>query len=176
MSVTDPLLKTLKLQILELHHSFQFLSPTVSNAGDGAESTVEGCSSSSSGGGSGSGGASRGSTNDAAHYEPITDAHPYLTPLCRTLEEICRKGLLPSTSSLLSLSPKKDNYWRWIEALPGSGRKIPPMLRAAIEATRKDERVLTYVGRGQFGRDRITIHLPVGVLRGVVEMEKILLG
>ena len=156
MSVTDPLLKTLKLQILELHHSFQFLSPTVSNAGDGAESAVEGCSSSSSSGGgsgSGGGGASSGSTNDAAHYEPITDSHPYLTPLCRTLEEICRKGLLPSTSSLLSLSPNKDNYWRWIEALPASGRKIPPMLRAAIEATRKDERVLTYVGKGELGKE-----------------------
>ena len=152
MSVTDPLLKTLKLQILELHRCFQFLTVSGSNSVVG-ESAVEGCSSADSKRVK----AESQQTEDENHaqsheeetsYEPITDSHPYLIPLCQTLEEIFRKGLLPTTGSLLSLTVKKDDYWRWIESLLGSSYKLPLPLRAAIDATRKDERVLTYVGRG----------------------------
>lgn len=151
MSVSDPLLKTLKLQILELHHSLQFLSATNGNE------SVEGCSSSSriSNNGSGGGGGGEGvrtsvsPDSSANNYEePITDSNFFLIPLCRTLEEIFRKGVSHSTGSLLSLSIKKDDYWRWIEALASSDFRMPPPLRAAIEAVKNDERVLTYVGKG----------------------------
>ena len=154
MSVSDPLLKTLKLQILELHHSSQFFSTTES---DNGVETVEGCSSISrlndGGGGGGAGIDAKSSssvTSSSNHYdEPITDSHPFLIPVCRTLEEIFRKGLVPTTGSLLSLSIKKDNFWRWIESLASAEQRMPPPLRAAIEATKNDERVLTYVGKGR---------------------------
>jgi len=158
MSVTDPLLKTLKLQILELHRCFQFLTVSGSNSVVG-ESAVEGCSSADSKrvkaeSQQTESQQTENDNRDQSHeeettYEPITDSHPYLIPLCQTLEEIFRKGLLPTTGSLLSLTVKKDDYWRWIESLLGSSYKLPLPLRAAIDATRKDERVLTYVGRGR---------------------------
>jgi len=157
MSVSDPLLKTLKLQILELHHSSQFFSTTDSIEGNEA---VEGCSSISrlntSGDGNGNGSNCNNDlrcasdTNSSINYEePITDSHPFLIPLCRTLEEVFRKGLRPTSSSLLSLSVKKDDYWRWIEFLATAEQKIPPPLRATVEAAKNDPRVLTYVGRGR---------------------------
>jgi len=153
MSVTDPLLKTLKLQILELHQELQFFSATES--GRGIE-TVEGCSSrlnaADNGGGGGTEIGSYSLTNNLSsnvYDEPITDAHPFLIPLCRTLEEIFRKGLVPTTGSLLSLSIKKDDFWRWIETLAAAEQRMPTSLRTAIEATKRDERVLTYVGKGR---------------------------
>ena len=169
MSVTDPLLKTLKLQILELHRCFQFIqtysSPSAAASGDGDSASaaaaaaknvsagpgVEGCcaTDAASRSTSGNGGVAENSADVDAHLDPIDDSHPYLFPLCRTLEEIFRKGLLPTTAgSLLSLSVKKDDYWRWIETLSRENRKLPQNLRAAIDSVKRDERVLTYVGRG----------------------------
>ena len=170
MSVTDPLLKTLKLQILELHLSFQFLSAD-DGSPDGGGETVEGCSSSgnsynkssnnySSDSNSSSNGvvapssakrtSSSGDGSSSSSSSSITDAHPYLIPVCRTLEEVFRKGLVPTAGySLLSLSVKKDDYWRWIENLPHEDQKIPPPLRAAVEAANASQRVLTYVGKGK---------------------------
>lgn len=81
--------------------------------------------------------------------DPITDDHPHLTPLCRTLEEIFRKGLQPTSGSMLSLSIKRDDFWSWIESHLSASPPLPPPLRSLVDATSTNERTLTYIGKGR---------------------------
>lgn len=136
MSVTDPLLKTLKLQILELHHSFQLQE----------KDAIEGC---------GAADVQKKGENLSfrSNAVPINDDHPHLLPLCQTLEEIFRKGLVLTSGSILSLSSKKDNFWQWIEPLGevrySSTYKPSSTLTSTINLAKNNEKVLTYVGSGR---------------------------